>query len=40
MTDAEKIKQLIEQARALVSQRADHSKPEFSAWHSKTEKFL
>lgn len=40
MTDAERLKQLIEQAEVLVSQRANHSKPEFSAWHSKTERFL
>lgn len=40
MTDIEKIKQLINEAEELVRMHAIHSKPEFSAWHSKTERFL
>ena len=40
MTDAEKIKQLIDQAEELIKARITFSKPEFKAWHTKTERFL
>lgn len=40
MEDVERLKQLIEQANELVSQRATYSMPMFSAWHTKTERFL
>ncbi len=40
MTDIEKLKQLIEQAEELIKTRTTFSKPEFNAWHTKTERFL
>ncbi len=40
MRDVDKIKQLIEQAEELIKTCATRWKPEFEAWHSRTERFL
>ena len=40
MNDIEKLKQLIEQAEELIKVRTTFSKPEFIAWHTRTERYL
>ena len=40
MNDIEKLKKLIEQAEELIKARTSFSKPEYIAWHTKTERYL
>jgi predicted nucleotide-binding protein len=40
MKENEKLQQIIMEGEELVKARATYGKPEFSAWHTKTERFL